>query len=102
PLEPYREKLEKREINIKKLEGFRENAEAVIAGIVESARAVTTKGNETMVFMKLSDFSGSTEVAVFPRVYNEYKQFLTPDLCIAIKGKVSKRKGETSFIADKI
>jgi hypothetical protein len=24
------------------------------------------------------------------------------DACIAVKGKVSKRKGETSFIADKI
>lgn len=102
PLEPYKDKLLAREINIKKLADFRENAEAVIAGIVESARAVTTKGNETMVFMKLADFSGSTEVAVFPRVYTEYKQFLAPDLCIAIKGKVSKRKGETSFIAEKI
>lgn len=102
PLEPYKEKLLSRDVNIKKLADFRENAEAVIAGIVESARAVTTKGNETMVFMKLADFSGSTEVAVFPRVYAEYKQFLAPDLCIAIKGKVSKRKGETSFIAEKI
>lgn len=102
PLEPYKEKLLSREVNIKKLSEFRENAEAIIAGIVESARAVTTKGNETMVFMKLADFSGSIEVAIFPRVLTEYKDFVKSDACIAIKGKVSKRKGETSFIAEKI
>jgi DNA polymerase III subunit alpha len=102
PLEPYREKLLNREINIKKLEEFKENTEAIVAGIVTEARDVLTKNNERMVFMKLTDFSGTTEVAVFPRVLNEYKQFVQPDACIAIKGKVSKRKGETSFIADKI
>jgi DNA polymerase III alpha subunit len=55
-----------------------------------------------MVFMKLADFNGSIEVAVFPRVVSEFRQFLTLESCIAIKGRVSKRKGETSFIAEKI
>jgi DNA polymerase III subunit alpha len=102
PLEPYRDKLLARDLNIKKLESFKEGTEAVIAGIVNEARTVTTKGNEQMVFMKLADFSGVTEVAVFPRVLTEFKQFVLADACIAIKGKVSKRKGETSFIAEKI
>ncbi len=102
PLEPFREKLLNREVNIKKLSEFRENTEAVVAGIVDEARDVMTKNNEHMVFMKLSDFTGTIEVAVFPRVYNEFKQFVQADACIAVKGKVSKRKGETSFIADKI
>ncbi|MSR87583.1 MAG: DNA polymerase III subunit alpha [Candidatus Zambryskibacteria bacterium] len=102
PLDAYKEKFADKEINIKKLTEFRENTEVVIGGIVEEARAVTTKNNEQMVFMKLADFSGSIEVAIFPRVYNEFKEFIKPDTCIAIKGKVSKRKGETSFIAEKI
>ena len=75
---------------------------AVIAGMVEQVRDVLTKGNERMIFMRLTDLSGSTEVAIFPRVLTEFKQFVEPDAIIAIKGKVSKRKGETSFIADKI
>lgn len=102
PLEPFKEKLLNRDINIKKLEEFKENTQAVIAGIVSEARDVLTKNNERMVFMKLTDFSGTIEVAVFPRVLTEFKEFVQPDACIAIKGKVSKRKGETSFIADKI
>jgi len=52
--------------------------------------------------MKLLDFSGSIEVAVFPRVFNEFKEFINPETCIVIKGKVSKRNGETTFVADKI
>ncbi|MBI2086707.1 MAG: DNA polymerase III subunit alpha [Candidatus Zambryskibacteria bacterium] len=102
PLEQYKEKFMSKEMNIKKLSNFREGTEAVIAGCVEGARDVLTKNNERMVFMKLADFSGSIEVAVFPRVLADYRQYVRTDNCIAIKGRVSKRKGETSFIAEKI
>lgn len=102
PLDAYKEKFANRDINIKKLSDMKEGDATVIGGIVDEARDVLTKGNERMVFMKLTDFSGTIEVAVFPRIFNEFKNFIKPDACIAIKGKVSKRKGETSFIADKI
>jgi DNA polymerase-3 subunit alpha len=102
PLEQYKEKFMSKELNIKKLADFREGTEVVIGGIVEEARDVLTKNNERMVFMKLTDFSGTIEVAIFPRVYNDFKEFVKNDSCIAIKGRVSKRKGETSFIAEKI
>lgn len=102
PLEEYRTKLEAKDINIKKLEGFRENTECVIGGLISEVRDVLTKGNERMVFIRLQDLTGDTDVVVFPRVYNEYKNFISPDAIIAIKGKVSKRNGETSFIAEKI
>lgn len=102
PLEQYKDKFIGKDISIKKLDTFREGAETVIGGIVEAARDVLTKKNERMVFMKLTDFTGSIEVAVFPRVLTEFREFVQNDTCIAIKGKVSKRKGETSFIAEKI
>ncbi len=102
PLEAYKEKFMGKDMNIKKLDEYKENDPAVIGGIIEDIRDVLTKGNERMVFMKLTDLSGTIEVAVFPRVLTEFKQFVEPNLCIAVKGKVSKRKGETSFIAEKI
>ncbi|MEK7175756.1 MAG: DNA polymerase III subunit alpha, partial [Patescibacteria group bacterium] len=102
PLEAHKEKFLSKDMNIAKLKDLPEGALAVIGGMVEGARDVLTKNNERMVFMKLADLSGSTEVAIFPRVLSEFRQFVYPDACIAIKGKVSKRKGETSFIADKI
>src|SRR3989344_5371828 len=102
PLDPYKEKLAALKTNIQKLSDLRENTETVIAGIIEQVRDVLTKGNERMVFMKISDFTGTTEVAIFPRILSEFRPFIQQDACIAIKGKVSKRKGETSFIAEKI
>ncbi|MFZ2484675.1 MAG: DNA polymerase III subunit alpha, partial [Minisyncoccia bacterium] len=102
PLEAYKDKLLTLQVNVLKLQDMKEGDVAVIAGLAEEIRDVLTKGNERMVFMRLSDLSGTTEVAVFPRVLSEFKQFVTQDACIAIKGKVSKRNGETSFIAEKI
>jgi DNA polymerase-3 subunit alpha len=102
PLEAYRTKLESMGVNIKKLEEMRENEPAVIAGMIDNIRDVMTKGNERMIFMRIADFTGATEVAIFPRILEEFGQFVQPEGCIAIKGKVSKRKGETSFIAEKI
>lgn len=102
PLEEYKDKLATRDVNIKKLEEFREGTETVVAGIIEEIRDVLTKKNERMVFMRIADLSGSTEVVVFPKVFEEFRSFVSPEACIVLKGKVSKRNGETSFIADKI
>jgi DNA polymerase-3 subunit alpha len=74
----------------------------VIGGIVESIRDVMTKKNERMVFVKMTDLTGSIDTVIFPKVFEEFKTFIVPDNCIAIKGKVSKRNGETSLIADKV
>ncbi|MDP3763819.1 MAG: DNA polymerase III subunit alpha [bacterium] len=102
PLEAYKDKLLSVKTGIEKLPSLREGDEVVIAGIVEEIRDVLTKGNERMVFMRLADLSGAVEVAIFPRILNEFRALVQLDTCIAIKGKVSKRKGETSFIAEKI
>src|SRR3989344_2377138 len=102
PLEAYQDKLLALKTNIEKLSHLREGDETVIAGIVEEIRDVLTKGNERMVFMRLADLSGVIEVAIFPRILSEFRQFVQSDICIAIKGKVSKRKNETSFVAEKI
>ena len=102
PLEAYKDKILPLSINVEKLQEMKEGDVGVIAGLVESIRDVLTKNNERMVFMRLTDLSGTVEVAIFPRVLTEFRQFIEPEACIAIKGKVSKRKGETSFIAEKI
>lgn len=102
PLDAHREKLEKKDTSIKKIQTYKENTECIMAGIVAEIREVTTKGNERMVFLNIEDLTGNIDVVVFPRVFEEFKQFLFPENCIAIKGRVSKRNGETSFIAEKI
>lgn len=102
PLEEFKDKFAKLDGDIKKLEECKENHECVIAGIITSIREVVTKKGDRMAFIRLEDFSGMTEVVVFPKVYEEFKSFIVPENCVAMKGKVSKRNNETSFMADKI
>jgi len=102
PLEAHKEKLLTVKVSIEKLANMREGTETVIAGIVEQVRDVLTKNNERMVFMRLADLTGTTEVAIFPRVLNEFRTFIQSDACIAIKGRISKRRNETSLVAEKI
>ena len=81
---------------------MKEGMLAVIGGLVEEAKTVTTKNNEQMMFLKIADLSDSIEVVVFPRVFGEYKTLLGPDRLIAVKGRISERNGEISLIAEKI
>ena len=103
PLDKWRKMLEKREVNVKRVkEEYREGMEVVIGGIIEEAKRVITKNNDEMMFMRFADLTSSIEVVVFPRVLSEFKALLTPERCIAVKGRISHRNGGISLIAEKV
>ena len=81
---------------------MKEGMIVVVGGIIEEAKPIITKKNDQMMFVRLADLSGSIEVVVFPRVFEEFKKFLVAEKCVAIKGKISNRNDEISLIADKI
>ncbi len=101
PLDRIREKLEKRDINIKKIkEELGNNFPVTIAGIIETVRQVVTKNNERMAFLKIADLTGSIEAVAFPSIFKESVDILVPEKCIAFSGKVSNRNGEKSIIIE--
>lgn len=103
PLDKHRERLEKREMSIKKIkEELKDDMLAVVAGIVEEAKEITTKKGDRMAFLKIADFTDSIEVVVFPKLFVESKTLLLADKCIAIKGRISKRNGEISLVAEQV
>ncbi len=103
PLDKFREKLLKRETTIANIkEQLKEGMTAVVAGIVEEAKNVLTKRGDRMMFLKISDLSDSIEAVVFPKVFEEFKDMLVLDKCIALKGKISQRNGEVSLIVEKV
>ena len=103
PLEKYRETLDARGTTIARTKAeLREGMVAVVSGIVEEIKEISTKKGDMMCFLKLADFTSSVEVVMFPRTYKQYKEFLTPDACISIKGKMSKRNDQTSIMADAV
>ncbi len=103
PLDKYRDVFAKRDVVIKTIKDTpKEGQIVVLAGIIEEAKIIATKKGDNMMFLRLADFTGSLEVVVFPRVFAESKSFLIAESCVAIKGKVSLRNGEVSFLAEKI
>ena len=72
----------------------------MLAGIIETVRAVFTKKQDQMAFVKIADYDGSIEVVFFPKLFVTVQNIIKPDVCLLIKGKISVRNGEKSIIAD--
>ena len=103
PLDRIRDKLESREVNIKKIkESIGNGIQITIAGIIESTRQVITKNNERMAFLKISDLTDSIEAVCFPSIFKESIDILVPEKCIALSGKISLRNGEKSIIIEAV
>jgi DNA polymerase-3 subunit alpha len=101
PLDRLKDKLESRDMNIKKIKEEGKNGmPVVIAGIIETSRQVITKNNERMAFLKISDLTDSIEAVAFPRIFTEAMNVLVPEKCIALTGKISLRDGEKSIIIE--
>lgn len=105
PLDRIREKLQKREINIKVIKEspeLKNNTPVTIAGIIESIREVITKKNDKMAFLKVTDLGGTIEVVAFPTIYKTAESFLKPEKCIAFTGKISVRNEEKTIIMEQV
>jgi DNA polymerase-3 subunit alpha len=75
-----------------------------IAGIIEEVKEIATKKDPSvrMMFLKLTDFTGSIEVVVFPKAYELCKDKLKPEACVAIKGRTSSRNGTASVMLENV
>ncbi|MEQ1500333.1 MAG: DNA polymerase III subunit alpha [Parcubacteria group bacterium] len=103
PLDSYKEKLEKREGNLKKMkETAKEKTPVVFGGIIDEVKSVMTKKGEKMVFLKISDLSDSIEAVAFPKIFEEFQDILIPESCVVIKGTFSLRNGDKSILIDKV
>ncbi len=103
PLDRHREILLRQKMNIKQMkEGFPRGMETVIGGFLESTQFILTKKGEKMMFGKLSDYVGTTEIVVFPSTLKENETLFVAGNCLLVKGKFSDRNGEVSFMVDKV
>src|SRR3989338_2586403 len=99
PLDRIKDKLESKNMNIKKIkEEIGNGMPITIGGIIETVRQVITKNNERMAFLKISDLTDSIEAVCFPSIFKDMVDILLPEKCIALSGKVSNRGGEKSIV----
>lgn len=75
----------------------------IVAGLVIAERVLLTKRNERMAFVTIEDATGSFELIVFPRVFEESRELLRENEVLLISGSLSLREDEDpKVIADKI
>ncbi|MEK7091945.1 MAG: OB-fold nucleic acid binding domain-containing protein, partial [Patescibacteria group bacterium] len=102
PLEEFKDKFEKAEHNIRSIKTLTENSVVIVGAVVETVREIVTKKGDKMAFVKVADFNDQIETVFFSRTYNDNRELIQPDKCLAIKGKLSLRNGEPSIVVDSI
>jgi DNA polymerase-3 subunit alpha len=103
PLDPWKEKIEARDMNIEKVHtDIADGKEVSLACIIEHIKITTTKKGDKMGLIKLRDYQGFIEVAVFPETYRRYKNVILLDVPLVVRGKVSTRNGEKTIAVDEI
>jgi DNA polymerase-3 subunit alpha len=78
------------------------NREIVVLGVlISNVKRITTKKGERMAFLTVEDKSGSTDVIVFPRSYEEMKDSFEANKPVLIAGRTNFRDGQTSIVFEK-
>ena len=100
PLEAIRAQLRRKtDASLAELDRRRDGEVVTVAGIVSALKQLTTKKGEPMVFMRLDDVLGSTEVVVFNSVYAAARELLITDAVLVVKARIDHKEGETKLIA---
>jgi DNA polymerase-3 subunit alpha len=71
-----------------------------LAGVVVSARVITTKKGDSMAFVSIEDPTGTAEVTVFPKTYTRTKDLWSVDAIVLVKGKVELRDGKVQILCE--
>ncbi|WML36154.1 DNA polymerase III subunit alpha [Clostridium sp. OS1-26] len=66
----------------------------ILGGIVAEITKKVTKNNDIMAFAKLEDLYGSIEVVIFPKVLQRFRDLVSEDSMVIIRGRVNIREDE--------
>ena len=90
-------------IPIASLADRKDQEDIIIAGIISKIKhTYTRKKNERMAIIKLEDLTGSTEILVFPRAFEQSAHALRAHQIVIIKGKLSLREKDPKLLANKV
>ncbi len=102
PLDTHKDKLKGKQDIATTKKDTRPGVTTALAGLIEEVKIILTKKGDKMAFVRIGDYNDTIEVIVFPKVYELYKDRLKTDKCVLIKGKISLRDSEQSFMADAV
>ena len=82
---------------------LQEGTKEIIGGMIVERTIKYTRTNQVMAFLTVEDLVGTVEVVIFPRDYEENKNYLEVDSKIFVKGRVSEEdEKDSKLICEKI
>ncbi len=71
-----------------------------LGGIVTAYDKIATKAGTFMSFVTVEDLYGSIECVFFPKTHEKYKDILSPEQIIKVRGRLQLKDDKVSVIAD--
>ncbi len=109
PLDHYRPILENipNLVRCAELADLRKEQKIAVGGILNKVKVIYTKKGRPMAFATLEDLTGTVEVVVFSKLYEDKKELLHEDKLVVIKGKTDVKveddnKKEVKIIGDEV
>jgi DNA polymerase-3 subunit alpha len=91
PLDPYREAWEQNcDLNLARTVGAKDGVYTLI-GVIRSLKPWNSKSGE-MVFSSIEDFNGAVDITLFADTWKRYREVLSVDKAVALRGKLDKSK----------
>lgn len=102
PLERHQDKFKEHDQTVSVIREMGNGMPVIAAGIFDDVKLITTKRGGRMAFCKLSDFTGTIEVVAFTDTYEQFRDILDKNKCVALRGKISHRNGDPSIILERV
>ncbi|HHU32788.1 MAG TPA: DNA polymerase III subunit alpha [Clostridia bacterium] len=102
PLDKYRLLLSGLVTPIAGLSELQDGSLIKVGGIITNLKRTTTKKGDIMAYFSMEDTSGSIEVLVFPKRYQDFASLLEEDKPVYVSGKLSVNDEERKVFAESI
>jgi hypothetical protein len=79
-----------------------DQAKVTIGGIVQSSRRVITRAGATMLVATLEDLTGSVEVVVFPKIFEQTAPSWTNDSIVLVTGRIDRRDESPQILCEAV
>jgi DNA polymerase-3 subunit alpha len=103
PLTHVQEDLAARvSLPIGQLSEVRDRTVVAVGGIVTALKRTTTKSGSVMAFLTLEDLTGSVEVIVFPKSYEQNAFLLKRDAILVVRGRADVAEQQVKILAESL
>ena len=102
PLDEYKIFFQNKVVPVSSLAEHPKDTVVSIGGLVSAVDRIITKAGSPMLFVKLEDLTGKTEVLVFPRLLEKNAGIWQTEKILLVKGRLSRDRDTPKVLADEV